>query len=69
MNLENFIEKERWNAGYADGFRAGVEHAEATIKSVESRLYADLVACGLRYPETKVTPIFEQIIKEMRGQA
>lgn len=65
MNLENFIEKERWNAGYADGFKAGLEHAEKTIRNIESRLTADLIACGFKDVDPAVVPIFRQIIKEM----
>lgn len=65
MTTWDFVKKEMWNNGYAAGFKAGLEHAEKTIKDIESRIYDDLKACGMKNTNPRATPLLAQIIKEM----
>ena len=51
---------------YSRGFKAGIEKAESVILAIESRLYADLKASGMKYPTVPATPVLRQIIKEMK---
>ena len=66
MNIKEFIEKEKYNNAYADGFAAGIEKSESTIRKVEQRLYDELKAAGMKTPILRHTPIFNEIIELMK---
>ena len=64
MDKNLFIEKEMYNAAYAEGFKAGLQHAESVILREESDLFIELLRQGLKV-SPPATPILRTIIRKM----
>lgn len=65
MGIDDFVEKEKYNSAYADGFKAGLSHAENTIYKVEQKLHSELRSAGLKNCNHPATTILRHIIKEI----